>query len=93
MAFIVESGFRHLLVDLPSIDRLYDDGKLSNHRLFWNVEPGSFELNTATRINSTITELIYVPEFVIDGEYMLNLQIAPFNADASPSRPVIFKIA
>ncbi len=91
--WIVGSGLRHLLVDMPSIDRIYDEGRLSNHRIFWNVEQGSFEINSATRINSTITELIYVPNSVRDGEYLLNLQIAPFEADASPGRPVIFKIA
>jgi kynurenine formamidase len=90
---IVELGFKHLLVDLPSIDRLYDEGKLSNHRLFWNIEPGSFETNAGTRMHSTITELIYVPDSVADGQYLLNLQIAPFESDASPSRPVIFKAA
>jgi kynurenine formamidase len=89
--YIVELGIRHLLVDLPSIDRIFDQGRLANHRRFWNVEPGSFEINPETRINSTITELIYVPDEVQDGEYLLNLQIAPFAADASPSRPVIFK--
>lgn len=93
MDYIVELGVTHLLVDLPSIDRIYDDGKLGNHRRFWNVEPGSFEVNAKTRTNSTITELIYVPNEVPDGEYVLNLQIAPFAADASPSRPVIFKTA
>ena len=90
MEFIVECGFKHLLVDLPSIDRLFDDGKLANHRIFWNVEQGSFETNAETRINSTITELIYVPNEVADGEYLLNLQIAPFESDAAPSRPVLF---
>lgn len=89
--YIVESGFKHLLVDLPSIDRIYDEGKLANHRIFWNVEPGSFETNTATRIHSTITELIYVPSQVEDGEYLLNLQIAPFESDAAPSRPILFR--
>ena len=89
MQFIVESGFKHLLVDLPSIDRLFDDGKLINHRIFWNVEQGSFEVNPATRINSTITELIYVPNEVADGEYLLNLQIASFESDAAPSRPIL----
>jgi len=92
MEFIVERGFKHLLVDMPSIDRLFDEGKLLNHRIFWNVEPGSFELNPGSRINSTITELIYVPNDVDDGEYSLNLQIAPFAADASPSRPILFKV-
>ncbi len=92
MEYILETGIRHLLVDLPSIDRLFDDGKLSNHRIFWDVEQESFETNAASRINNTITELIYVPSDVEDGEYLLNLQIAPFAADASPSRPIIFRI-
>lgn len=89
MQFIA-SGFKHLLVDLPSVDRMYDKGKLSNHRIFWNVEQGSFETNQETRIRNTITELIYVPNDVEDGEYLLNLQIAPFETDASPSRPLLF---
>jgi hypothetical protein len=92
MRFIVESTVKHLLVDLPSIDRLYDKGKLSNHRIFWQVEPDKFEVNETTRINSTITELIYVPNEVEDGEYLLNLQIAPLESDAAPSRPIIFKM-
>ena len=89
---IVECGFKHLLVDMPSIDRIFDQGKLVNHRLFWNVEPGSHQINSASRVNSTITELIYVPNEIEDGEYLLNLQIAPFASDASPSRPVLFSV-
>jgi len=91
MEFIVDRGFKHLLVDMPSIDRIFDEGKLTNHRMFWNVEQGSREVNAATRRESTITELIYVPNTVADGEYLLNLQIAPFVSDATPSRPVLFK--
>ena len=90
---IVELGVRHLLVDLPSIDRIFDDGKLVNHRKFWNVEPDSHEINPDTRLNNTITELIYVPGSVPDGEYLLNLQIAPFESDCSPSRPVLINKA
>ncbi|MBP9663763.1 MAG: cyclase family protein [Pyrinomonadaceae bacterium] len=81
-------GFTHLLTDLPSIDRLHDEGKLRNHRIFWDIPTGS-QTHTATRILSTITELIYVPNKVQDGRYTLNLQIAPFAADAAPSRPVL----
>jgi kynurenine formamidase len=92
MEFILSLGIKHMLVDLPSIDRLSDQGKLSNHRIFWNVDQGIFETNAATRKNSTVTELIYVPNEVQDGNYMLNLQIAPFESDASPSRPLLFKI-
>jgi kynurenine formamidase len=89
--FIVENGFDHLVLDVPSIDRLYDEGKLSNHRLFWNVEPGSFEITDQTRTSGTITEMAYIPNDVPDGVYLLNLQIAPFVADAAPSRPILFR--
>ncbi len=92
MRFLAELEINHLLVDLPSIDRLFDDGKLSNHRIFWNVRHGAFEISAESFVNNTITELIYVPDEIKDGEYLLNLQIAAFEADASPSRPVLFKI-
>ena len=88
---IVELGVKHLLVDVPSIDRLLDDGKLANHRKFWNIHPGSHETDADTRLNNTITELIYVPDSVADGQYLLNLQIAPFESDCSPSRPVLLR--
>ena len=90
--YMLELGIEHLLVDIPSIDRIFDEGKLSNHRLFWNIEPGSFEVKEGTRKNSTITEMTYVSNHVPDGEYLLNLQIAPFASDSAPSRPVIFTI-
>ena len=93
LAFIIESGIKHLLVDLPSIDRIFDEGKLSNHRAFWNIKQGEFKLNSESRINSTITELIYVPNKIKDGNYLLNLQIAPFAGDAAPSRPLLFEIS
>ena len=88
---IVELGVKHLLVDLPSIDRIFDDGRLVNHRKFWKVEPDSHEVTAGSRLNSTITELIYVPDSVKDGEYLLNLQIAPFESDCSPSRPILIR--
>ena len=52
---------------------------------FWNT---SGEL----RLDATITEFIFVPNSVEDGKYFLNLQIAPFENDATPSKPVIYKI-
>ncbi len=92
MKFIVESGFAHLLVDLPSIDRIFDEGKLSNHRIFWNLEQGSRTVSESTRTGSTVTELIYVPNEIADGIYLLNLQIAPWASDAAPSNPTIFDL-
>jgi len=92
MDLIVELGVKHLLVDLPSIDRIFDEGKLSNHRKFWNVENGKFETTEDSRVNSTITELVYVPNEIKDGNYLLNLQIAAFESDTSPSRPILFAL-
>ncbi len=90
--FIREIGVKHLLVDMPSIDRIFDEGKLSNHRIFWNVEQGKFQLNEKSLKNNTITEMIFVPDSIADGFYLLNLQIAAFASDASPSRPILFEI-
>ncbi len=92
MEFIVASGIEHLLVDLPSIDRIYDEGKLSNHRIFWNVGKESRSVRPESRLDATVTELIYVPRDINDGICLLNLQIAPFASDAAPSNPVVFTI-
>ncbi len=92
MDLIVSRGICDLLVDLPSIDRLDDGGKLSNHRIFWNMPADGRELTAESRKHATITELIYISDEVPDGEYWLNLQIAPFAADASPSRPILGRL-
>jgi kynurenine formamidase len=92
MELMIELKVNHLLVDMPSIDRIFDEGKLGNHRIFWNVEKGNYELNEASFPHKTITEMIYAPDEIPDGAYLLNLQIAPFVADASPSRPVLFAV-
>jgi kynurenine formamidase len=83
--FLNELGVMHLLIDMPSIDKENDEGKLEAHHTFWNY-PNS------TQLHKTITEFIYVPNEVFDGTYILNLQIAPFENDASPSKPVLYKV-
>jgi arylformamidase len=90
MDWIVESRFEHLLVDLPSVDREEDDGWLGNHHRFWSVPLGGNQLKTTT--NKTITELIYVPNRVIDGLYALQIHAPPFMLDAAPSRPFLYPI-
>ena len=89
MKLINESDFKHLLVDLPSIDRLSDEGKLSNHRIFWGMELGTTSRPSVEFCKKTVTEFIFVPNYLEDGLYELNLQIAPFETDASPSRPLL----
>ncbi len=78
-------GVKHLLIDTPSVDKEKDEGKLLAHKAFWNY-PAS------PRLNATITEFIYVDNEVKDGSYLLNLQMASFHNDASPSKPVIYKL-
>lgn len=82
---LVASGCRHLILDLPSVDREEDGGKLLGHKAFWDYP-------TKSRMDCTITELAFVPNEASDGLYLLNLQVAPFVNDAAPSRPVIFSL-
>lgn len=84
---------KHLLVDLPSVDRMDDQGRLSNHRIFWGLGTMNNDLGERQPSPKTITELIYVPDQVKDGYYLLNLQIPAFMADAAPSRPLVFPAA
>ncbi|MFD2726074.1 cyclase family protein [Hyunsoonleella rubra] len=83
--FLVSKGIKHLLIDTPSIDREKDECELLGHNAFWNT-------SGKLRMDATITEFIYVDNRIKDGEYFLNLQVAPFENDASPSRPVLFEV-
>ncbi len=89
--FLRDIGVKHLLIDLPSVDKEHDEGKLLAHKAFWNVTDVD-DLNTDARLDATITEMIYVPEFIHDGSFLLNLQMASFVNDAAPSKPVLYKI-
>ncbi len=89
--FINELGVQHLLVDIPSIDRTADEGKMTAHHIFWNVREESHDVDSHHHSLKTITEMTFVPDEVGDGRYLLNLQIPNFVADSAPSRPVIFQ--
>lgn len=92
MRWVVELGVRHLLVDLPSVDRSHDQGRLSAHREFWGLAPGATKEASASRPDATITEMVFAADTVADGLYALSLQIAPFVTDAAPSRPLLFPL-
>jgi len=82
---IVRRGVMHLLVDVPSVDREVDGGQLASHHAFWNV-PDNPDLHRS------ITELVYVPQNVSDGLYLLHLGVAPMHNDAATSRPVLYPL-
>ena len=85
VAYLVECGIEHLLIDLPSVDREEDEGKLLAHKAFWQYPENP-------RTHCTISELIYVPNEVKDGYFLLNIQTASFELDVSPSKPVVFAL-
>jgi arylformamidase len=83
--FLADYGVQHLLVDLPSVDREVDGGSLLAHKAFWNYP-------IQIRKEATITELIYIPDNMPDGVYLLNLQTMPLLSDASPSRVLLYPV-
>ncbi|WP_437823166.1 cyclase family protein [Tenacibaculum mesophilum] len=83
--YLKEKGIEHLLIDLPSVDKEKDEGKLLAHNAFWDTQG-------EIRMQATITEFIYVPNRIEDGTYFLNLMIAPFENDATPSKPILYKL-
>lgn len=91
MDYMAGLGVHHLLVDTPSIDRLFDEGQLHDHHMFWSVPFGHHEVDEDGYSVKTITEMVYVPDHVGDGTYFVSLQIAPFVTDAAPSRPLLVK--
>ena len=90
MQYLVDHEVKHLLIDLPSVDREVDQGKLASHHIFWNVENKRAKDNS--RKDCTITELIYIPNKIKDGLYLLNIQIPSLELDAAPSKPVLYKM-
>ncbi len=81
-----QSNVRHLLIDLPSVDREKDGGKLAAHKAFWGT-------GDKVAHHKTITEFIYVPDHIPDGTYLLDLQVAPIDNDAAPSRPLLYPLS
>ncbi len=79
--YLINLGVKHLLIDLPSVDREEDNGVLKGHNLFWSEK---------RKNECTITELIFIPDEISDGEYLLNIQLADIESDAVPSRPVLY---
>lgn len=83
--YLVQKNIQHLLIDLPSVDRESDEGKLLAHKAFWKFP-------SAIRKHCTITELVFIDNQIKDGLYLLNLQITSLEMDASPSKPVLYKL-
>lgn len=88
MQELVDRGIEHLVTDLPSVDRLADEGRLTAHRIFFGLPAGSTDLAAATRPGATITELAHFPQELPDGACAVQLQVPAWSGDAVPSRPL-----
>jgi len=92
MQYVFSQGIEHLLVDLPSVDRMSDRGRMSNHCIFWNVDPENRKQRDSNLTGKTISEMLFIPDSVADSVGLLDIQFAPFESDAAPSRPVWFPL-
>ena len=90
---LVRRGIWHLIVDVPSIDRTHDEGRLTAHRIFFGLPRQSEELAAAARPEATVTELAFVPDELTDGAYLFELQVPALGGDAVPSRPLLYRFA
>lgn len=85
MHLINDWGIEHLMTDMPSVDREEDGGKLATHHIFWDYPNNP-------QYHKTITELIYAPNEVEDGAYVVNIQITSLENDASPSKITLYEL-
>nr|MBS0037764.1 cyclase family protein [Saprospiraceae bacterium] len=85
MALLNENNIQHFLTDLPSVDKEKDDGALNAHKAFWNSDKND-------RTRCTITELVFIPDDILDGMYLLELQVMNLALDAAPSNPILYRL-
>jgi len=77
--YIASAGVEHLLVDLPSVDKADDEGKLGNHKRFF-------------KYGKTISEMLFINDSIDDGFGFLQIQIPNWALDAVPSRPIFYPV-
>ena len=90
MAWLVSRPLRHLLLDTPSLDSPHNE-RLENHRAWWGECPPAASHGYPPHRRS-VTEMVYVPDDIVDAEYWLHLELSPLVSDATPSRPVIYPV-
>jgi arylformamidase len=83
LEYIKNIGFRHLLTDCPSIDKENDDGLLLGHKIW-------FTIDGKPQMDRTITELIYVPEEIQDGDYAVSIHGPSIETDAVPTKVLLY---
>ena len=92
--YLVERGIEHLVVDLPSIDRAHDEGRLTAHRHLLRPAARTRRRWPARRARSARSRSWHTfADEAVDGPYLLQLQVPAINGDAVPSRPLLYRLA
>ena len=78
--YINSLGVRHIAVDFPSLDKEHDDGHLKAHKTFFNEK------------EKTVSEMVFVEDYIEDGFYALSIDVPPMVLDAVPSTLRLFEI-
>ena len=91
--WLVEKRIEHLVLDVPSLDRTHDEGRLVGHRVFFGLPAGSTARGDASRSRATVTELAFIPDEVFDGPCVLSLAVPAIGGDAVPSQPIVYPLA
>jgi kynurenine formamidase len=78
-------GIKHIITDLPSIDKESDNGALAAHKN-WFLDGGE------AKVKRTITELVFIPSDLSDNLYAINMQVPAIQTDAVPSRILLHPI-
>lgn len=85
LAYMRAMGVQHFMTDLPSVDREEDGGALAAHKAWWNY-PDTLDNER------TISEMVFVPDDVYDGTYLINIQTLSIHLDVSPSKIVAYPL-
>lgn len=86
MKFIAESQVKHLIIDLPSVDKEEDGGALLAHKIYWHID------NNNPKKYKTISELAYIPSVYPDGLYLCHFGIMRLSLDVSPSNITLYPV-
>lgn len=79
-------NLKHIITDLPSLDKS-DDPNLTAHKL-WFLNQKDY----SPILDKFITELVFIPNHVPDGLYLANISPMPAETDATPSSVILYEL-
>ena len=74
------------------VDRVHHGGPHMAVHLYPRAHHAFWDFPHTLDLERTITEMLFVPSTVRDGEFLLELQLPHFMNDAAPSRPVLYAL-